>query len=477
MRPILYELSRNFRSRIFLITIVAIIVISIIPAASLNYNTSAPAPDSSVRTDYGYYLNGSEYHIVNFVHNAYGEPYQGARYSISLNGHSYSAISNSVGFANISISESIINGTARIQESHSVGTSTFPYSIPLNASRVTYLAGDNTYNVSYIVTGVYNPQNPRLNNLFIYYLGKDGKASPTVDVYWSTSSSNYSSAALATSAGNSTLIKSIGGFRNTVITPNIPYRTGVYSTEKLFFITIINSNNTKPEGTYPVNLIIEVSPTTTYEFLFSELGSTFQIFVPLLAIISSYQIYAYDRISGTIESVVTRPVTKSQIMLTRYVANIIALGVSIMVSAEVLNLFSISSLGVSIPLKMIVLIIWAFFVEASAFTGIMFTVSHITKSNACAIGLTIFLYIGFNILWTLVTQIYGNGSPVNYLSPGGYFLLVRYYVFNALFPTSPVVIVGHNPDWSVYMDLLFLGGFLWITIPLLTVYALCKIRD
>lgn len=452
-------------------------ILSIILAAGLNYGATPPSPDSQLGTDYGYYFENSSYHIVNFVHNAYGEPYQGAAYSIQVNGHNYSAVSDRAGYANITIPESSTIGVSSLDELHNVGTSSFPYSVPINSSNPIFLAGENLYNVSYVITGVYNPNNPRLNNVLIYYLGENGNPSPNVNIYWSSNYETISSGSSNSSSVNSTLIKTVGGFRNIIITPNIPYRSGVYANQKEFFITVTGDRNSGFIQTTAVSLVQEISPSTAYEFIFSELGSTFQIFVPLIAIVSSYQLYAFDRINGVIESVLVRPVKASQVLAIRYLSNSISLVIPIMAAVEILNLFSIVDLGVSIPPSMVALIIWAFVIESLAFIGIIFMLSHITRNNIRVIGLSIFLYFVFNVLWTFFGQVIGNGNPLNYLSPGGYFLQVKYYVFEKLFPTTAVVILHQNFNWSAYLGLLFLCGILWVIIPFITSLILSKYRD
>lgn len=480
MGNVWYELLRISRSKTFWGIIAVIIVMSLIPALALNYSAPPPSPTSGIRTDYGYYIDGSSYQIVNFVHNAYGHPVYGVVYYIQVNGNNYSATSDVSGFANITIPISSISGLAQIREFHSEGTSSFPYTIPLNSTKKTYLAGDNFYGVPYIVTGVYNRGNPRLNNLLIYYIGDNGSFSPEIGVYWSAESSNFSSSAITEISGtvaNSTLIEDVKGFHSIIITPNIPYMSGVYSQKRVFFITLVNTNTTGIIKSYAVNLVNELPTSDAYEFLFSELGTTLQLFMPLIAIISAYQIYAADRVSGVIKSVLVRPITKSQIMFSRYAAAIVAIGASIVLSAGLLGFFSMLDLGVSIPFNLMMLIIWAFIVETFAFVGIVFLISHLVGSNARLIGSAIVLYLVFNLLWTLLNQIFGDGNTLNYFSPGGYFSLVKFYVFNKLYSTSPVVILHENFNWSWYLGLLFLAGSLWILIPFLSTYVLTKVRD
>lgn len=232
----------------------------------------------------------------------------------------------------------------------------------------------------------------------------------------------------------------------------------------------------------------------TDEGVFNLIDALFGFLIPILAIFMGYFTYGKDRTSGVLESVVTRPVTKSELLITRFIASIIAILIAVIVSIFVIDAGQLSYFRTGIPANFILALILIYFVEGAAFIGLVYMFAHLVKSQSALLGLSVALFIVFALLWNtvatlvLVEVFHANILSLsalqgqinfNFASPSGYGRNVAIYMTHIATLTSAVGnSVKINPS-SYGITEASLGGIglVWLAVPIIIAYLLSKKWD
>jgi ABC-type transport system involved in multi-copper enzyme maturation permease subunit len=161
---------------------------------------------------------------------------------------------------------------------------------------------------------------------------------------------------------------------------------------------------------YP-GLGLALEKTQDNQVAVSFFDDIFGLFIPLLAIVTTYNTYGKDRISGVLESVLAQPVTRGGLSLSRFLSSFAGMSVAVVTSVAVLELtvqhFSQGFVDPSIVVYSTV----ALLVELAAFIGIMMLLSHLVRSTGALIGIGVglFLVIDFfqGLIVSLLTSVLG----------------------------------------------------------------------
>lgn len=229
--------------------------------------------------------------------------------------------------------------------------------------------------------------------------------------------------------------------------------------------------------------------------LFSVIDGLFGFLIPILAIFMGYFTYGKDRTSGVLESVVTRPVTKSQLLITRFLASVLAILIAVVAAIFVIDAGKLSYFHTGIPTDMIAALIWTYLVEGAAFIGLVYLFSHVLKSQSSLLGISIALFLVFSLLWATISDIvllevfHATFSSLSSLqgqinfafaSPSGYERNV------AVFMTKSMTIGVGGIATSVTIDPASYGitfsslgaiGIIWMVAPIIIAYVLSKKLD
>ncbi|MHB8565607.1 MAG: ABC transporter permease [Nitrososphaerales archaeon] len=215
-------------------------------------------------------------------------------------------------------------------------------------------------------------------------------------------------------------------------------------------------------------------------------AGTMGLFVPLVAIIGAYSSYGKDRISGVLESVLCRPVTRQSLSLSRYISTVLGLSaatiISIMVVYLALGYFDGSYLNVGF----LAATFGGLFVEITAFVALIFLISHLVKTTGELFGVSIGLYLAFGFFWSLLILALNNaihaipGSALSiqveiicdFFNPTQYVTLVYSFLTQSL---SSVPI--ETSLYGLTLTSLVSAGLLWITIPLFVFLRSASKRD
>ncbi|EQD40835.1 hypothetical protein B1B_14777, partial [mine drainage metagenome] len=160
----------------------------------------------------------------------------------------------------------------------------------------------------------------------------------------------------------------------------IPTNFGNKSVSGEYLIYLVNSTNViyaaSTDSLYTTTT--QTSVTTGFIAILSEL---FAFLIPLLAIFSAYLYYGKDKTNGTMESILPRPVTRGRLITSRFIANIITSLIAIGIGILVIDVLSSKYTGVLLPGYQLLELIWAYFVIAAAFIGLVYLITQLTKST------------------------------------------------------------------------------------------------
>ena len=236
-------------------------------------------------------------------------------------------------------------------------------------------------------------------------------------------------------------------------------------------------------------MLNRISSAVTTVLFFSVTSAILTFFVPLMAILVGYLTYGRDRASGVLESVIVRPVTKIGAMSSRYIATMSAILLSIAISIFVVDLFMNYYFDAFVSIGIVLNVIWGLAVEAAAFLGIMYILSHVLKGQGGILGIGIALFLVLVLFWSLLIMPlilievfhYVIGSPAYthaqtvmfYINPGSYMSLMETISLNELSSS-----LGQSVStYGITAVNVVVAGILWIVVPLGIAIYLARSRD
>ncbi len=219
------------------------------------------------------------------------------------------------------------------------------------------------------------------------------------------------------------------------------------------------------------------------------MGMIYAFFVPILGIQSGYSTYARDRATGVLESVMVRPVTRERIILSRYLAVVIASALAIAVALGLLDLISVFETGYALPSVQLVGLFLGLLVESVAFAGLLFLLAHLLRSPGAIMGSAVVVFVLIDIVWffllLFVGVFFGGLSTTSglsrvvgleYVDPSGFPLLVMAFVQGGLFG-GLIQPPGGLGSIGISVPLLVVAGLFWSIVPFLLALWIARTRD
>src|SRR3989441_364694 len=226
-----------------------------------------------------------------------------------------------------------------------------------------------------------------------------------------------------------------------------------------------------------------ISGTDVASSFFSSLVS---FFIPLVAIVGSYSSYGKDRLTGVLESVLARPVSRRGLVLSRFLSTLLAISLAVVASVGIVDAILNNVTGSFLSQDFVLAMIAALLAEVAAFSGIVFLLSHLVKSSAVLLGISIGLFVVLDFFWSLIiyllTALLGGtvGSAVyiqttilaNLANPAQFVSLVDTYMFGS---SSGVLIQPAN--YGLTLPVLIVDGVSWAVAPFVAFLYLAMKRD
>jgi ABC-2 type transport system permease protein len=488
MRPIFYEIKRTLTSRFVIILIIAIVGLSSLLAYENASSLNSSNVPSNPNVAYGYFISNNNLTMVGYVYNGYGEPFKDVRVYYQYNGTEYSSVSSSSGFANVTIP---IKSSSYI--SMQVNYTYKQFGRTLSSPVVQYIIYGLKNSGLEVYPGIYNPRNSSNLGFIVMYIGENGSLAPPVKIsVLGTNSTNFSNILYNYSLN-------VSSFSVIKIFPPMESAYKNYT----FFVKAENIDGSQIkiysglEGgklysmvpIYRLSTYVPYTQDSIQKLVFSGITSILDLFMPLLAIFTSYLTYGKDRTSGVLESVLKRPVTKGELITTRFVSNVIAILIASTVAMLSVDLIYHYYFSIYFGTTFFIDLVWTYFVEGVAFLSLIYLISHIIKSQGSLLGFAIGIFIVMDLFWQVIPYSIISALGISpssssyvtinmmfdYLSPAGYSNLFQALLTGKLGYFGGIII---NPDfYGINYFTLFTSGLLWIIVPFIIAYFLAKIRD
>lgn len=539
--PLLYDVKRTFMSKSVLISMILLIAISLVLISSFTVSSTGPQFNSANTQILSWYDRSGTYHFIGFATNQFGQPVSGVTFQLNLTLYSASYISNAGPITSTPTTSPIYKGPS--VTTNSSGIVQFSINAPISTNYSTFISTSQQngfsgltggYNRPYLVfsnlpngTGIMEPlapgqivsvlgnfpintvtdtKNSQASDIQALWSGVNGSEPIGYSLYYSfinetqacsTSQNGGVSCTLTTSfpgkqSLNETSMQFLGNMTsfNTVFSPPKLERN-LSSSAQLelgFFF---------PNGTALADgpMVFPVQNLYPQPQIFTESGinrivlnfflGIFGTFIPLIAILGSYNSYGKDRVSGVLESVLAQPVSRRGLSMSRFFSTFIALSIAISISMIVVDAIVWYFAKTLVSSTIMLSSAGAFFVELAAFTGIMMLLSTFLKSPGALIGIGIGLFLVIDFFWSfimLLALIFSSGANPGSLTYYGYLIggeflnpaqfvgLVDTYITHQ---ASTVGIGGFgfgfqiSPEqYGLTIPSIVVTGILWVIIPL-----------
>ena len=470
------------KSKSVIIPVAVIIALSLlfIPLVQLS---SSPAIFGSGGTSVLYYRSGHEYHFLAYSFNAFGQPVQGTNLNATLSASSktYSA----VGTTN---SSGIAAWTAQVPD---VESQLF-YTLSVDGNVMVQgvfptppIDGQPGFFGGQILPFVTDPSNSSRTDILFFYEGPNGTLPTGCSVYYNFTNYSPGSGMGPTNQSQMTLLGQASGFVTTFKLPPVP------ATYNTVIVGAFDSNASMISESSSTSSGAPFTPPTPRS-LFSSLSSSLLSFVvPLMAILVAYNAYGKDRASGVLESVLTRPVTRRGLSMSRYLAIVLSIVIGVTVSVGVMAVISQALLGATIPLDFATYTVLALAVEVAAFTGIMMLVALFVKSTGGMIGIGVILWVVLDFLWGIFSTLaallsgvqLGSGDYLalsihsSFVNPAQFYSLVGEYLNGISLVSGGASIPISPATYGLTPLTLAIAAAFWVVAPLGSFLYLCTRRD
>jgi ABC-2 type transport system permease protein len=482
IRPFLYDMKRTLTSKSVLIitAIILLISLTIIPLATPRTTNFSSSAGPSVL----YYSDGGAFHFLVFSEDQYGNPISESGISLTLfNGYpsnfnqTVQVPTNSSGMGSAAITAPASNYELRVMVISGGGQTSYTSSISNNPS-------GTVATVQGLFTTVTDRSDSSKRDLQVIYAGPHGVAPTSYSIYYLAAAPPFG---FSTRFNESqmTFFQNLTSYHQVF---DLTFLNGSFKGKAIFFSLFQNGNGTaletaefnyeelRPQQFVP-------SATSVASVFFAGILS---FFVPLVAIIGSYSSYGKDHITGVLESVLARPVTRRSLAISRFLSTLLAICIATIGSVGIVDLILSSLTGSALSGDYLLAIISGLLVEIAAFTGLVFLFSHLLKSTGSLLGLSIGLFIFLDFFWNLVifllaaalggtqgSAVYLQATVVSYYANPAQFLnLVNVFVFQS---TNGLVIQASN--YGLTLPALVFVGIVWSVVPFLVFLILAVKRD
>jgi len=346
--------------------------------------------------------------------------------------------------------------------------------------------GTNLYVSGAVVNPVYNPNNTNAFNLLFFYASGNLSAPVGYKIYYSINSSP------SQNQDNLAYLGTMSGFATLIHTP-----AAIQSlNEKNVTFSFFAPNGTLVFKTRPLTsgyFDISTERTGLYDYVKTTWIQMFSLTVPLVATYAAISSYGDARLSGRLDLILVRPISKRGLLLSRYFAvnatAILAIAAGILLVDAVILLMTKSTL----PILFLLGTIASAMVESLSFTGLTILLSHIIKTSTALIILALTLSLALSLISTMVifpldfhfvgidsvdSEQYLQSQVYSYLlNPTQFISLVLLYLQGYVHVGGPNGFHLPISQFGVTLYTLIIDAAAWSVIPLTIALYLAGKRD
>jgi len=480
MRPVFYEIKRSITSKFSIVIIIAIIGLSALVSYEVDASSISGTSSASVSDISGYYIHGGNVTVVTFLYNEHGDPYTGSVPTLIANGTNYTGKEVSPGIYQFTIT--MKQPLVTFYVNYTINKFGFR---SVEQSSIVTVNSRSPYSGYEVVGGLQNPRNSSSLGALIFYVGPNGNTSPPATIYLG----HYSPGSPPLDVIKDHIAEyNYSGFTAVALFPSL----NASSLEKINAVMIVQNNVSF--GPYFVGTMSVFTPLTTSSIasnIFSTVGAILTLFIPLLAIFMGYLTYGKDRVTGVLESVIKRPITKGGLIRSRFLSNSVVIVSSIVVAVAVSDIIFHRYNNVYIPISLFLYIAWAYSIMGVSFLAISYLFSHVLRSLGALLGLLIGIFIVFDLFWSVLFDVVASALSLSstsaayvstyvlfdYSSPAGYASLIQLFFtekMGSIFSAGQSI----NPAaFGVTPLLIVIAGILWVAVPFTIAHILASKRD
>ncbi|MHB8565606.1 MAG: ABC transporter permease [Nitrososphaerales archaeon] len=493
--PIFYDFRRTLRSKPALIAIAVVILLCLIVAN----NDSSANRQAILGSNHIYdvaYLNSGGYHFLTYASDPFGAPVSGVYSQFNLSNsqsgqnYSVSGTTNSSGLSLLTIGAPISSNYLASFLPHDCNSRCFPEPFPIK--NLSLDGGPVSYPGS-IFSTVVDSSNISRSLLQVFYVGSNGTLPDNYKTYYKiTNDSPPQNVTNKISAASFPYSESNMTFLGTLSKPDqifrIPFPSSISSLATVN-VEIFASNGTfiygeaLPISAYNPNFGIESISEEAISIFSGYLG----FLIPLVVIMGSFSSYGRDRVTGVLESVMSKPVTRRGLVFSRYLATVLGMTLATSIAIALVDvIFGYFFSDAYLSPLFLSSTFGALFVEVGAFAGLTFLVSHLVRSTGALIGLSIGLFILFLFFWSSISSALMLAAGLAPFSDGGIHLQIALDFLNPLeyttlvysfltqtFLTDPIT----SAQYGLNVISLVVAGILWVALPLYACLRLAAKRD
>ena len=350
MKGFLYDLKRNLSGRFTIIMIILIVLLTLAVGYGTVSSSSAPTPPQEVaHVMPAVFKTSKGYNISIFAVNGYGTPAPGLKVMISLQNstlnkyHNITVTTDKQGFYNTSYNKTGYNlykyypeylsgvNTSRIASAFIIKNNTngtYYYS----SSICSYFI--NHGNVFYMLK-VHSHTSDVKSNILTYFVNANHSKIPKEKLYYNETGNFGSSAAM-------TYVGTVQNVQYKIFN-NLHLNRTVNN--KFVSFGLMNSSN----KTQVVLSGIFYSSVKPISIVGLALDTPYMFLIPLFGLFSAYFYYGKDKASGVLESVISKPVTKGNIYISRLFGSSITFIITMFASIGIVNLLIYKYTGGFLP--------------------------------------------------------------------------------------------------------------------------------
>jgi ABC-2 type transport system permease protein len=493
VRPFLYDFKRTITSKtvIILVAIVLLVSLIIIPLSSIG---SSGPPLGFAEAPILYYHDG-EYHYLTYFANQYGDGISGAVVTVTFQGkmnYTGTTITNSSGLAFVTVAAPNASYSVMLKAQLSNGSFSTTLSDPASIStplgvikRIGGFGGFGDASIQAVV----DKHNSSKRDIQVFYAAKYGVVPSTYTLYYKVlpSFNGISCTGKGNCPFNETDMTRLGNLNSYLQIFDPPIPNGLNETAAVWFELFASNGTAVGSANFTAFDLRQprqpIMSTSIASFFFS---GVLGFFIPLMTIIGSYSSYGKDRLTGVLESVLARPVTKRGLAMSRFLSTVLSFTLASAAAVGVVDLLLNSAGGAFLDQSYVLAIIAGLVVEVAAFTGLIFLLSHLLKSTGALLGISIVLFLILDFFWSLIifllTLLLGgtSGSAVAlqatflsyYANPAQFLALINVYTLES---SSGFLLTPSS--YGVTLPAIILDGILWAVLPFLSFLYLAIKRD
>ena len=480
-RPFTYDFRRTLLSGTVISIILITVVLSVALVPFLRSAESTVGIASSNVAGVDYYSNSTGVNVIVYSFNQFGQPISGTQLNVTAQSGSairhQVASTNSSGYASIAINLPYPPAT--------VG--------PGSVNSLTVNAGGTGYAMPFppasgivnpifsFITPVFDPINSSRVDVAVFYAAPLGAPPTGYGVYYAINSGGYLNQSSMTPLGTmSGYFQRFSFPTNANITAADTVSISIFDPSGI----LVSSSGTSGYFFQSASLVQQLS--TVQSLVSSFVGGLFGLFVPLMAILAAYNTYGKDKVSGVLESVLARPVSRRGLSISRFTSTSLAMVVAIILSVAVLDFVVYFLAHFFLTPSFVGTVIATLSVEAVAFVGIMFVLSRLIRSGGALVGVGVGLWAILDFFWSIIILLlayllnYGFGSAAYYgLSVySSFFNPAQFYGLVNSLNSSSISGFSFTPTaYGINVFTVTATGILWIAIPFAIFLYLAIRRD